>query len=83
MPARPLYAGNRAPLFIGNHFNDWACGAFQNSLSTFVTDFKARHPDVQFVSNLDLERWLEAQDPQVLANLQALPVQTYRVGRHR
>ena len=72
-----LYAGNRAPLFIGNHFNDWACGAFQNSLSTFVTDFKARHPDVQFVSNLDLERWLEAQDPQVLANLQALPVQTY------
>lgn len=72
-----LYAGNRAPLFIGNHFNEWACGAFKSSLTRFITDFKAQHPDVQFVSNTDLEKWLEAQDPLVLASLQARPLQEY------
>ena len=72
-----MYNGNRAPLFIGNHFNDWACGSFTASLTRFITDFKKMHPDVRFVSNLDLERWLEAQDPAVLAELQARPMQQY------
>ena len=42
----------------------------------FIVDLKAKHPDVQFVSNLDLEKWLEAQDPAVLQQLQALPPAT-------
>lgn len=75
--ADAVYNGNRAPLFIGNHFNDWACGSFTASLTRFITDFKKMHPDVRFVSNLDLERWLEAQDPAVLAELQARPMQQY------
>ena len=72
-----VYNGNRAPFFVGNHFNNWACGAYKNSLTRFIVDFKAKHPDVQFISNADLEAWLEAQDPAVLAELQARPVQTY------
>ncbi len=72
-----VYSGNRAPLFVGNHFNNWACGAYKDSLTQFIVDFKAKHPDALFVSNLDLEKWLEAQDPAVLAQLQALPVQGY------
>ncbi len=72
-----VYTGNRAPFFVGNHFNEWACGAYKNSLTRFIEDFKAQHPDVEFVSNLDLQKWLEAQDPAVLAQLQALPKQDY------
>lgn len=72
-----LYNGNRAPLFIGNHFNEWACGSFTKSLTRFILDFKKAHPDVQFISNADLEKWLEAQDPAVLAQLQAQPEPVY------
>ncbi|MCB9411393.1 MAG: hypothetical protein H6525_00845 [Actinobacteria bacterium] len=75
--AEALYRGNRAPFFIGNHFNEWACGAFTDSLTRFITDFHRKHPDVRFVTNVQLEQWLEAQDPAVLAQLQALPPQTY------
>jgi hypothetical protein len=75
--ATALYNGNRAPLFIGNHFNEWACGAFTTSLTRFIEDFKRAHPDVQFISNADLEKWLEAQDPLVLARLQAQPEPVY------
>lgn len=74
--AETVYNGNRAPFFVGNHFNEWACGAYKNSLTNFIVDLKAKHPDVQFVSNLDLEKWLEAQDPAVLQQLQALPPAT-------
>lgn len=73
--ADAVYNGNRAPFFVGNHFNEWVCGAYKNSLTRFITDAHAKYPDLQFVSNADLEKWLEAQDPAVLASLQALPVQ--------
>jgi hypothetical protein len=66
-----VYQGNRAPFFIGNHFNDWACGAFTDSLTRFITDYHAKYPDVQFVTNVQLQQWLAAQDPAVLAELQA------------
>lgn len=72
-----VYTGNRAPLFVGNHFNNWACGAYKNSLTRFIVDFKAKHPDVQFISNSDLEKWLEAQDPVLIGELQARPIQQY------
>lgn len=72
-----LHRGNRAPLFIGNHFNEWACGAFTSSLTRFIKDFHSKHPDVQFVTNTDLEKWLEAQDPTILSQLQARPFQQY------
>ena len=74
--AETVYNGNRAPFFVGNHFNEWACGAYKNSLTNFIVDLKAKHPDVQFVSNLDVEKWLEAQDPAVLKQLQELPPAT-------
>lgn len=74
---RALHEGNRAPLFIGSHFNDWACGAYPNAFERFVRDANAELPDVQFVSNQDLVRWLEAQTPETIAQLQARPVQEH------
>ena len=72
-----LYNGNRAPLFFGNHFNTWVCGAYQNALTRFIIDASAQYPDLKFVSNADLVKWLEAQDPAVLNKLVAQGVQSY------
>ncbi len=75
--AEAVYNGNRAPLFIGNHLNEWACGAYKKALTRFIVDFHAKHPDAQFISNQDLVQWLDAQDPQVIKELQAKGVQNY------
>lgn len=72
-----VYNGNRAPLILGSHLNDWACNAYVNSLERFIADAAAKHPDIKFVSFLDLANWLDAMDPAQLAALQALPEQKY------
>jgi hypothetical protein len=69
--------GNRAPFFVGNHFNDWACGAYKNALTDFVVDAHVKYPDVRFVTNEYLVRWLDAQDPKVLKALQKKAAPTY------
>ncbi len=68
-------AGNRAPLILGNHMNEWVCGAYKNALTRFVQDTHRDHPDVKFISTIDLARWMDAQDPAVLKALQQLPAQ--------
>jgi hypothetical protein len=72
-----LYNGNRAPFFFGNHFNTWVCGAYQNAITRYVLDASAKYPDLKFVSNAQLVKWLEAQDPAVLQQLVAQGVQSY------
>jgi len=72
-----VLAGNRAPFSIGNHFNDWACDSYTKALTRFVTDTAAAHPDVRFVTFDYLARWLDAQDPKVLAALRAKPAPRY------
>lgn len=63
--------GNRAPLILGSHLNDWVCNTYVTSLHRFVRDTSENQPDVQFISFRDLADWLDAQDPGVLADLQA------------
>jgi hypothetical protein len=63
--------GSRTPLFLGNHFNTWVDGAYRDALTRYVDDAASACPDVQFVSNRDLVRWLDAQDPAVLEELRA------------
>ena len=67
---RAVNDGNRAPLILGNHMNEWVCGAYKKALSRFIVDTHERDPDVRFISTLDLVNWMEAQDPAVLAELQ-------------
>lgn len=62
--------GNRAPLILGNHMNNWVCGAYTKALTRFVEDTHEKQPDVQFISTLDLVKWMQAQDPAVLEALQ-------------
>lgn len=75
--AEAVYNGNRAPFFVGNHLNEWACGAYMKALTRFIEDFHDKHPDAQFVTNQNLVQWLEAQDPAVVKALQAKGVQNY------
>lgn len=62
---------NRAPLIIGNHFNSWNGGVYMDAVEQVMRESAAR-PGVRLVSFEELVTWLEAQDPVVLAKLQAL-----------
>ena len=66
------YHGNRAPLVLGNHFNEWNHGAYTQALATFLEQ-ACHQPDVHCVPYRDVIRWMNAQDPAVLASLQKLP----------
>jgi len=71
-----VYLGNRAPLIIGNHFNTWLCGAYRDAITNFAQTVHQAHPDVQFVSFIDLVHWLDAQSPTVLGQLRGLGSQS-------
>jgi hypothetical protein len=66
------YGGNRAPLVLGNHFNSWNGNAYTTALATFVQE-TCRKPETLCVPYRDVIRWLRAQDPAILAALQARP----------
>jgi hypothetical protein len=72
---RAVHEGNRAPLILGNHMNDWVCGAYTNALTRFIVDAKEKFPDTQFISTLDLVNFMEAQDAAIRDELQARPAQ--------
>lgn len=72
---RDLHNGNRAPLILGNHMNEWMCGAYKNALTRYIHDIHEELPDVRFISTLDLVHWMNAQDPAVLQELQSRPIQ--------
>ncbi|GAA1547140.1 hypothetical protein GCM10009678_32180 [Actinomadura kijaniata] len=67
------YNGNRAPLFIGNHFEQWNNGIYMNAVADALERMAARS-DVRLVSFKQLVEWLDAQDPAVLAKLRTLGV---------
>jgi hypothetical protein len=69
---RASYDGNRAPLVLGNHFNSWNGNAYTIALTTFVEQ-TCQQPDTHCVPYRDVIRWMQAQDPAVLARLQAEP----------
>ncbi|MBW3086719.1 hypothetical protein KEM60_02948 [Austwickia sp. TVS 96-490-7B] len=67
------YRGNRAPYILGNHFEHWNGGIYMDAVEEAARRM-ARNPDVRFVSFRQLVDWMEAQTPEVLTALQALPV---------
>ncbi|MEO5874778.1 MAG: hypothetical protein ABIS86_02185 [Streptosporangiaceae bacterium] len=62
------YEGNRAPLIVGNHFEEWNGGIYMNAVEDFVNEVAAK-PKVKLVSFRQLVSWLELQDPATLARL--------------
>ncbi|MGC5025381.1 polysaccharide deacetylase [Tsukamurella sp. DT100] len=67
------YAGNRAPLVIANHFNEWNGNAFNPATADFMADVCGRAATL-CVTHTDLVAWLELQDPAVLAALARAPL---------
>ena len=67
------YHGNRAPLIIGNHFNQWNGGIYMDAVEDVIAELCPRE-DVQCVSFKQLVDWLDAQDPEVLDKLRSLGV---------
>jgi hypothetical protein len=63
------FEGNRAPLILGNHFNNWNNGAYSDAIANFVKETCGK-PDTYCVPFRDLISWMEAQDPAVLLQLQ-------------
>ncbi|GHE06655.1 hypothetical protein [Streptomyces alanosinicus] len=66
------YTTNRAPFFIGNHFERWNGGIYMDAVEEAIGKMAAYGDDVRFVSFKQLVHWLEAQDPAMLRKLRTL-----------
>lgn len=67
------YDGNRAPYFIGNHFERWNGGIYMDAVEEFLHEIAGK-PEVHLVSFKELCNWLDAQDATVLSSLRDLPI---------
>jgi hypothetical protein len=65
------YTTTRAPLFIGNHFEQWKGGIYMDAVEEAFRRI-AERPDVRLVSFRQLVDWLDAQDTAGLARLRTL-----------
>lgn len=70
---RRAYHGNRAPMVIGNHFENWNGGVYMDAVEDVMRTV-CRKQGVRCVSFKQLTDWLDAQDPRVLAKLRTLDV---------
>ncbi|MEU9047081.1 hypothetical protein AB0D63_36355 [Kitasatospora sp. NPDC048343] len=66
-----VYNGSRAPLFIGNHFEDWNGSIYMQAIEDVMKGVCKRE-EVRCVSFRQVADWLDAQDPKVLDKLRQL-----------
>ncbi len=64
--------GNHAPLVVGNHFNDWAGGAFSTATEQFMGEVCGK-PGTVCATYSEVIEWLRLQDPAVLDGFHAQP----------
>ncbi|MEU2903465.1 hypothetical protein ABZ771_11360 [Streptomyces globisporus] len=67
------YESNRAPFYIGNHFEEWNGGIYMDAVEEVIKKVADKN-DVRLVSFRQYVDWLDAQDPAVLAKLRTLDV---------
>ncbi|MDX3851131.1 hypothetical protein [Streptomyces sp. AK02-01A] len=70
---RRAYETNRAPFFIGNHFEEWNGGIYMDAVEEALKGMAGKN-DVRLVSFRQFTDWLDVQDPAVLAKLRTLEV---------
>ncbi|MFI1205447.1 hypothetical protein ACH4VR_39520 [Streptomyces sp. NPDC020883] len=66
-----VYYGSRAPLFIGNHFEDWNGGIYMKAIDQVVKKTCTKK-GVKCVSFKELADWLDVQKPETLQRLRGL-----------
>ncbi|GAB3871209.1 hypothetical protein GCM10029964_007110 [Kibdelosporangium lantanae] len=69
---KAAYNGNRAPLVIANHFNDWVGGAFSDAAEAYMGDVCAQ-PQTVCTTYSDVIKWMGLQTPATLEALRKLP----------
>ncbi|MEU5656370.1 hypothetical protein ABZ802_12220 [Streptomyces sp. NPDC047737] len=67
------YETNRAPFYVGNHFEEWNGGIYMDAVEEVLKQIAGK-PDVRLVSFRQFVDWLDVQDPAVLAKLRTLQV---------
>ncbi|MEU3449378.1 hypothetical protein AB0H29_19515 [Streptomyces thermolilacinus] len=67
------YETNRAPFFVGNHFERWNGGIYMDAVEDALKEMAGKK-DVRLVSFRQLVDWLDAQDPGILSKLRSLSV---------
>jgi len=69
------YETNRAPFYIGNHFEHWNGGIYMDAVEETLKHIAAQGAkDVRMVSFRQFADWLDAQDPALLDRLRMLEV---------
>jgi hypothetical protein len=66
------FNGNRAPMVVGNHFNEWAGGAFSAAVEKFMEEVCVRE-DTVCATYTEVIQWMQLQDPVVLEQLRRMP----------
>ncbi|MBT2506491.1 hypothetical protein J7I98_11395 [Streptomyces sp. ISL-98] len=67
------YESNRAPFYIGNHFEQWNGGIYMDAVEDALKGMAGKK-DVRLVSFRQFCDWLDVQDPKVLDKLRSLEV---------
>ncbi|MGQ4399422.1 hypothetical protein ACN6K4_004563 [Streptomyces hayashii] len=71
------YETNRAPFFIGNHFEQWNGGIYMDAVEEafkHIAREKEKGADVRLVSFRQFVDWIDVQKPEILAKLRTLQV---------
>ncbi|MGW5127821.1 hypothetical protein ACWEQ7_28025 [Streptomyces sp. NPDC004069] len=71
------YETNRAPYFIGNHFEQWNGGIYMDAVEEafqYIAREREKGADVRMVSFRQFVDWMDVQRPEVLAKLRTLDV---------
>ncbi|MGW5472871.1 hypothetical protein [Streptomyces chartreusis] len=66
-----VYFGSRAPLFIGNHFEEWNGGIYMKAVDQVIENVCTKK-DVKCVSFKELADWMDVQKPETLQRLRGL-----------
>ncbi|MFZ4297870.1 hypothetical protein ACOZE3_08090 [Streptomyces cinereoruber] len=67
------YETNRAPFFVGNHFEQWNGGIYMDAVEESLKGMAGKK-DVRLVSFRQFVDWLDVQDPKILTKLRGLGV---------
>ncbi|MFF3910010.1 hypothetical protein ACFYZJ_29435 [Streptomyces sp. NPDC001848] len=66
-----VYYGSRAPMFIGNHFENWNGGIYMKAIDQIIPKICTKK-GVKCVSFKELTDWLDVQKPATLERLRTL-----------
>ncbi|MCK8681165.1 MULTISPECIES: hypothetical protein [Streptomyces] len=65
------YESNRAPFFVGNHFEQWNGGIYMDAVESAIKHIAGKK-DVRMVSFRQFCDWLDVQDPKIVEKMRTL-----------